>query len=57
RCSPHLAGHKIPRRSYTVTEWPLTPSGKIARDRVTRWLHDGDPRVVPLPAGEGGGAP
>ncbi|MFC7328677.1 AMP-binding protein [Marinactinospora rubrisoli] len=51
RCAAHLAHHKIPRRWYALPEWPLTPSGKIARERVAEWVRTGDPRLVPL-AGE-----
>ncbi|MCD9194741.1 AMP-binding protein [Streptomyces albireticuli] len=51
-CRPSLARYKVPRRVYTLDEWPLTSSGKIARGLVERWVADGDARLRPLPSGD-----
>lgn len=49
RCSSRLPRHKVPRRIYAVTKWPLTRSGKISRTRIEEWIGHGDSRLVPLP--------
>jgi acyl-CoA synthetase (AMP-forming)/AMP-acid ligase II len=50
-CRPTLAKYKVPRRFYTISEWPLTASGKIARGRIDEWIADDDTRLTPLRAG------
>ncbi|WP_433602343.1 class I adenylate-forming enzyme family protein [Nocardia sp. CA-135953] len=38
-----LAGFKIPRIWHTVDEFPLTPSGKVQKVRLTRLLNEAPP--------------
>jgi acyl-CoA synthetase (AMP-forming)/AMP-acid ligase II len=48
-CRPFLARYKVPRRCYTVSVWPRTASGKIARGEIEEWIAHDPSRLVPLP--------
>lgn len=48
-CRPYLARYKVPRRFYTISAWPRTPSGKIARAQIEEWITHGGSRLIPLP--------
>ena len=43
-----LAEAKRPRSYYRLRAMPLTPSGKLSRSILARWITEGDPRVTAL---------
>ncbi|TFC95750.1 MULTISPECIES: AMP-binding protein [Cryobacterium] len=43
-----LAAPSRPRGYYALAQLPLTPSGKISRVMLRRWIEDGDAHVHPL---------
>jgi len=47
-CANALPRYKIPRQFWIATEWPLTPSGKVAQATLARWIGQHDKRLVPL---------
>jgi fatty-acyl-CoA synthase len=45
-CRQRLAGYKCPRLWFYVTEFPLTPSGKILKHRLVSMIADGELRAA-----------
>jgi fatty-acyl-CoA synthase len=41
-CRDRLAGYKCPRLWFFVTEFPLTPSGKVQKHRLVSMIADGE---------------
>ena len=48
-CRARLARHKVPRRWYVASEFPLTPSGKVQKFRLRELIADG--RIEGVAAG------
>jgi fatty-acyl-CoA synthase len=45
-CRERLAGYKCPRLWFYVTEFPLTPSGKVIKHRLASMIADGELRAA-----------
>jgi fatty-acyl-CoA synthase len=46
-CRARLSAHKAPLHWYFVSEYPLTPSGKIQKFKLVDWVRDGV--ITPAP--------
>lgn len=45
-CRQHLASQKVPSTWFRVEEWPLTPSGKIQKHVLSKWISEKE--IIPL---------
>jgi fatty-acyl-CoA synthase len=46
-CRERLASHKSPLHWYFVDEYPLTPTGKVQKFRISEWIDE--QRIAPHP--------
>jgi long-chain acyl-CoA synthetase len=49
-CAERLPRFKLPRQLFSVRDWPLTNSGKVARGTLETWILEADARIQPLPS-------